>query len=143
MNLLRWTSLVTIVVVMTLVGCGGGASSGDGNTTADAATETATVAVFCGKCGAEKGNESCCAADGAVCESCGLHKGTKLCCAALADEAKGKDICSGCGQVAEATHTCAVDGVKWRLLTTRSADSQEGTHYLLDGFRTYPQAMPK
>ena len=112
MNLRQWTSLATLAIAMTFVGCGNDASNGggDSNSTSNATTETTTVAVLCGDCGEQKGADSCCAADSEICGSCNLHKGTALCCAALADDAKGKDICTGCGYAADAGHTCPTDG---------------------------------
>ena len=75
-----------------------------GEETAEAHPEHHTL--LCGKCGHEKGTESCCAEGAETCEKCGLHAGSKLCCAELSEDAAGKDICSGCGHVAEGHHHC-------------------------------------
>ena len=109
---LRWISLLCALSV-TLVGCQPADDAGDGNTTTAAsnssATETVEVAtILCGQCGEEKGSATCCAQTAETCE-CGMHKGSALCCVELPADAAGKDICSQCGHVAEAGHTCDGD----------------------------------
>lgn len=113
MSYVRFAMLALTLILAT--GCNQSAEqsggAGDSNATtgatsdAGSATETKTVAIYCGKCGEEKGTAKCCQ-DAETCSKCGLHTGTALCCKHLPSEVAGKDICGGCGQVAEGEHAC-------------------------------------
>ena len=115
MTVFRLANVLMVLMCLLTVGCNPPAEKTEGakdsNATtsaapeADASTETKSVAVYCGKCGEEKGSDKCCA-DGEKCDKCGLHKGTALCCKHLPEDVAGKDICSGCGQVADSAHKC-------------------------------------
>lgn len=113
MNFVRWSLLLAVMGLFSITGCepaADDAGAGDSGATAasDSSTTTAEVAVLCGKCGENKTSEACCAEGEETC-ACGLHKDTPLCCVDLG-EAAGKDICTGCGNVASADHTCPEDG---------------------------------
>jgi hypothetical protein len=76
------------------------------NVPADEPQDVKTVAVvLCGKCGHEKGSESCCSDDCEVCDQCKLHKGSALCCK-VSEELRGKDMCTACGHVANGEECC-------------------------------------
>lgn len=115
MSVFRLASVLFVLAWLVTVGCNPPAENKEGSkdtnaTTSDASeagttTETKQVAIYCGKCGEVKGSEKCCK-EGEKCDKCGLHKGSALCCKELPEGAAGKDICSGCGQVAEANHQC-------------------------------------
>jgi hypothetical protein len=118
---LRSSIGLSLVALLLVVGCGAPAGSGTEEKKADtnatgaggsAGTETQPVsaAVLCGKCGEQKGTEKCCQ-DAEMC-ACGKHKGSPLCCKKLPEEVAGKDICSGCGQVAATDHQCDANAEK-------------------------------
>ena len=112
-------SLVSVFALGFMIGCGEttdpAANPESGSATAstdETSSEEGYVhaALLCGKCGEEKGTDSCCAEDAEKC-ACGMTKGSALCCKELGEDVAGKDICSGCGHAVEADehHHCDED----------------------------------
>ena len=100
-------SLIALIAISVIVGCNPPAESGDSNTTTAEVSTSSTL--LCGKCGAAKGSEICCADDAETC-ACGMHKGTALCCKEI--DLAGKDLCTACGSPVEGVHTCSADAEK-------------------------------
>lgn len=119
MTLFRLAGVLLVLAGIVATGCNPPAGNTEGSTdsnattsaapatapAADAAAETKPVAIYCGKCGEVKGSDTCCK-DGEKCDKCAFHKGSALCCKHLPEDVAGKDICSGCGQTADAEHKC-------------------------------------
>ena len=124
MTALRSSIGLLLVALFLATGCGAPAGSGteekkpDANTTGAAgskasgntSTQPVSATILCGKCGEQKGTEKCCH-DAETC-ACGKHKGSPLCCKQLPEDAAGKDICGGCGQIAASDHQCDPSATK-------------------------------